>query len=237
VIERVRVSVLVDDFVGERGARRGLVPLHGLCLHIEARCDDGSRWSLLVDGGPLADVLLHNAAAMGVKVEDVRAAVGTMWSAHHVGALLGLAGRGLVRGRLHLPPLPKQEGEGFERVEVPGAAILSLPSPVYRERLLLLEMARGYVAIVPCSVYGIDVPLGALRELEGRASSRVVALIGGFNVSSFSRYDVRLLLKFARERGAQLIPLHSTSIEARERICRAVGLDEIPGAGDSFVIE
>lgn len=234
--ERLKITVVVDDYPSERGVERGVLPVHGLGLHVELRAEDGRESSVLIDGGPLPDVLLHNAEALGVEVRTVSAAVATMWSAHHVGALLSLASERSI-GRTYMPPPPKRSAGGLESLPEVGALLLPTASPIYNERLVLMEARAGYVVVVPCSAYGIDVALSALRSFEEAEGASAAALIGGFNLSTFSKYDTRLLLKYARARGALLVPLHSTSIEAREKLCKRAGLEEVPGSGSTYVFE
>jgi len=231
VLLKVRVDVLVDDYLSERGVAAGALPAHGLGLYVEAQTDDGRSVSVLVDGGPLLEVLAHNCEALGVSLSGVGAAVAGMWSAHHVAALLKLARVGGVR-RVYLPPPPRERARpGWEEVSDLGLVLLQLEAPLYKERLVLLDASDGYVAIAPCSAYGVDLALRALGEFEEARGKRVKALVGGFNVSTFSLYDLRLLLKYAKARGATLVPLHSTSLEAREWICERTGLEEVPGVG------
>lgn len=232
---KVRITVMVDDYISERGIRRGVLPAHGFSLLVEGRTEDGARYSLLIDGGPLWEVLLHNAAALGTSVTNLDAAVATLWSAHHVAALLHLAREGRAR-RLYLPPRPKQRAKGWEELAEAGAILLPLESPLYNERVVALRLSDGHVAIVPCSIYGVDSVLRSLKRFEEETSSVVKALVGGFNLSTFNLHDIRLLRKFASARNALLVPLHSTSIEARERLSRLSGLDEIPGVGSRFTL-
>lgn len=232
---KVRVTVIVDDYVSERGVRRGALPAHGFSLLVEGKAEDGTRYNLLIDGGPLWEVLQHNVDSLGVKVAGLNAAVATLWSAHHVAALLRLAREGGV-GRLYLPPLPKLRAAGCEELVEAGVILLPLESPIYNERAVVLRLSDGYVAIVPCSIYGVDSALRVLKRFEEATSSVVKALVGGFNLSTFNVHDIRLLYKFASARNALLVPLHSTSIEAREKLCKLTGLDEIPGVGSRFTL-
>lgn len=236
VIRKLKVSVLVDDYLSERGARRGALPVHGLGVYAECVMEDGRRVSVLIDGGPLLEVLQHNAEVLGADLHAARAFIASMWSAHHVAALLRFA-QGSYASKVYLPPLPKQRPPGRQALPDLGAVLLPLRSPVYNERAVLLKIGSGYVAVLPCSVYGVDVALNALRAFEEAGGVPITTLIGGFNISTFSTYDMRTLLKYATSRGALVIPLHSTSLEAREKICKRVGLEEVPGTGSRFILE
>lgn len=233
---RLRITVLVDDFISERGVKRGALPIHGLGLHVDGRGEDGRRYNLMIDGGPLWEILAHNADALGVSMERLDATVGTIWSAHHIAAILNLAREGKVR-RLLIPPPPKRRAEGQVVLPDLGITLLPLESPIYNERVVLLKLSSGFAAIVPCSAYGVDSVLRELKRFEEVASSTVKALLGGFNLSTFNTHDTRLLLKYVRERNALLVPLHSTSIESRERLCKLTGLDEVPGVGSRYTLE
>lgn len=235
-LPKLRITVLVDDFISERGVRRGALPVHGLGLYVEGKSEVGKRFSFVVDGGPLWEVMVHNAGALGVNLERLNFAIGTAWSAHHVAALLHLAREGKVH-RLLLPPLPKLRARGWEELTDIGIILLPLESPLYNERVVMLKLDGGYAAIVSCSIYGLDSVIRSLKEFEGATNSVVRALLGGFNLSTFNDHDIRLLLKFARARSAVLVPLHSTSIEAREKLCKVTGLDEVPGVGSRYTLE
>lgn len=234
--QRLRITVVVDDFVSERGIKRGALPIHGLSLHVEERSEDGRRYSLMIDGGPLWEILVHNVDALGVDLERLDVAVATVWSSHHIAALLSLAREGGIR-KLLLPPLPKRKAERWEEFTEIGVILLPLGSPIYNERVVMLKLNEGYAAIVPCSVYGVDAVLNTLVKFEEARNSVAKALVGGFNLSTFNIRDARLLLKFAKARDALLVPLHSTSIEAREKLCRMIGVDEIPGVGSRYTLE
>jgi len=235
MLSAVEATVLVDDYLTEEGADAGALPAHGLCLLLELEQRTGEKAKLLIDGGPLLELLEHNAASLNVNLGDVESGFATVWSFHHVLALLKLAARS--RFRVHLPPPPRQRIETFKELEGCSAVAVPLPSPAYNERALLLRLERGLVAVVGCSVYGVDETLRCLAFAEEKLGAKVEALVGGFNLSTYDAYGLRLLAKFAERRGAELVPLHSTSLEAREKLCRRFGVEEIPGVGTRAVFE
>lgn len=235
LLNSIEVSVLVDDNLTEEGADLGALPAHGLCLILKLEQDTGESISLIVDGGPSLELLLHNASSLDVDLESIEAGVATMWSFHHVLALLKLAEKS--RMRLYLPPPPRLRAEAVEELKNLGAVIAPFHSPAYNERALLFRVKKGLAAVVGCSAYGVDATLLHLASMEERLGARVEALIGGFNVSTYDKYGLRLLTRFAEKRRATLIPLHSTSLEAREKLCRAFGMEEIPGVGTRTVLE
>ena len=235
LLSSIEAIVLVDDNLTEEGADSGALPAHGLCLILKLERDTGNCVSLIIDGGPSLELLLHNAPLLDVNLEGIEAGIATMWSFHHVLALLKLAERSRVK--LHLPPPPKQRAEAIEELENLDAIIVPLRSPAYNERALLFKVKKGLVAIVGCSAYGVDLTLQHLAFAEERLGTRVEALIGGFNISTYDKYGLRLLMRFAEKRRALLIPLHSTSLEAREKLSRAFGIEETPGVGTRAVLE
>jgi len=235
LLSSIEATVLVDDNLTEEGADSGALPAHGLCLILKLERDTGNFASLIIDGGPSLELLLHNASSLDVDLEGIEAGIATMWSFHHVLALLKLVERS--RMKLYLPPPPKQMAEAIEELENLDAVIVPLSSPAYNERVLLFKVKKGLVAVVGCSAYGVDSTLQHLALAEERLGTRVEALIGGFNISTYDKYGLRLLMRFAEKRGALLIPLHSTSLEARDRLCRAFGIEETPGVGTRAVLE
>jgi len=235
LLSSIEATVLVDDNVTEEGADSGALPAHGLCLILKLELDAGNCVSLIIDGGPSLELLLHNASSLDVDLEGIEAGIATMWSFHHVLALLKLAERS--RMKLYLPPPPRQRAETIEGLENLDAVIVPLRSPAYNERALLFKVKKGLVAVVGCSAYGVDSTLQHLALAEERLGTRVEALIGGFNISTYDKYGLRLLMRFAEKRGASLIPLHSTSLEAREKLCGVFGIEETPGVGTRAVLE
>jgi len=230
-VSSTSITVLVDDLLAGEGAGQGALPAHGLGLVVECALEDGVRRRLLVDGGPSRYVLEHNAAALGLELRGIDAAVACLWSSHHVAAVLDLARHRPPWKSLYTPPLPKARVREPSRLSEFPALIIPLDSPVYNERALLISSPRGYVAVVACSVYGVEVALKALKAALERLGERLVALIGGFNLSTLDAYGLRLLSKYARRNGAVVVPLHSTSLEAREKLARAFKLEEVPGVG------
>lgn len=230
------LTVLVDDLLSESGAEAGAFPAHGIGALAELYLEEGSRIRLLLDGGPLPDVLVHNAGVLGADLDSIDAAVAMLWSSHHVRALLHLT-RDKKIGAVYFPPLPKTRRDTLEELTGIPVALVPFQSPVYNERAALIGSPRGYVAFIACSVYGVDVALQAINRALQKLNGRLVSIVGGFNLSSFDVYGLRLLVKFAKSRKASVIPLHSTSIEAREKIAKVFELEELAGVGTKVVYE
>lgn len=230
-VSSTNVTVLVDDLLAEEGASRGALPAHGLGLLVECTLEDGVKRRLLVDGGPSRYVLEHNASALGLELKALDAAVACLWSSHHVAALLDLARHKRPWRSLYMPPLPKAKPGGPSRLREFPALLVPMCSPVYNERALLISSPRGYVAVVACSVYGVEMALRALETILKKLDGGLAAIVGGFNLSTLDVYGLRLLSKYAKRRGAEVVPLHSTSLEAREKLARTFGLEEVPGVG------
>lgn len=87
------------------------------------------------------------------------------------------------------------------------------------------------MAVAACSVYGVDIALRGLNRVLTKLGAKPIALVGGFNLSTLDVYGLRLLSKYAKRYKAGVVPLHSTSMEARERLARMFQLEEIPGVG------
>lgn len=230
----IRLTVVVDDLLSEEGVEKGLLPSHGLGLVIDAQFEDGSVFHALIDGGPSRDVLIHNMSAVGApQLTSLDLLVVSLWNYHHLGAVLSswkLCRR--LRRITRLPPLPRNRARGLEAI--PGSPILlaSLYSPVYNERIVLLRGIGGWVGVVGCSVYGVEGVLRVLGDSSRKLGMKLDLLIGGFNLSTLDMYGTRRLVKFVEKHSASLVPLHSTSIRAREYLARRLELEEgLPGAG------
>ncbi|MCS7104700.1 MAG: hypothetical protein NZ954_03955 [Thermofilaceae archaeon] len=232
---RVRVTVLIDDVLSTKGVERGAFPAHGLGILIEGDREEGGKFRLLIDGGPSLDLLQHNISSLDVKVDEVDLAVATQWSYHHLAAILKLAR--LYNIAINLPPLPKESSLIVEDVQGLPVSLLPLESPLYNERAVLVRLKNKCISLLACSIYGVETALNALRNYEEQKGVKIEALVGGFNLSTFDTYGLRVLTKFAEKRGAVLIPLHSTSLETRVKICKRLGIEEIPGVGTQMVLE
>lgn len=233
---RLSLTVIVDDLLSESGVEAGAFPAHGIGALVELHLEEGSRIRLLLDGGPRPDVLVHNAEALHVDLDNVDAAIAMLWSSHHIYALLHLT-RDKKIGSVYLPPLPKTRCDTLEKLTGIPVVLVPFQSPVYNERAALIGSPRGYVAFIACSVYGVDVALQAIDRALQKLNGKLVSIVGGFNLSSFDVCGLRLLVKFARSRKADVIPLHSTSIEAREKIAKAFESQELAGVGTRVVYE
>lgn len=232
---KVRVTVIVDDFLSARGVERGAFPAHGLGILLDGDREEGGKFRLLIDGGPSLDLLQHNMSSLNVKVDKVDLAVATQWNYHHVAAILKLVR--LYNLTINLPPLPKESPPFAEDIRGLPVSLLPLQSPLYNERSVLVRLENKCISLLACSIYGVDTALSTLKNYEEQKGVRIEALVGGFNLSTFDTYGLRVLTKFAEKRGAVLIPLHSTSLEARMKICKRFGVEEIPGVGTQVVFE
>lgn len=232
----IDLTVLVDDLISDRGAEAGAFPAHGIGILAELHLDEGNRLRLLLDGGPLLDILVHNAGVLRADLSNMNAAIAALWSSHHVCAFLYLTRSRKIEA-VYLPPLPKTKHYTLEQLTGIPVVLVPFQSPVYNERAVLIRTLRGYVAFIACSVYGVDIALQAIDRALQKLNGKLIGIIGGFNLSSFDAYGLRLLVKFAKLRKADVVPLHSTSIEARGRIAKAFELEELTGVGTKVVYE
>jgi 7,8-dihydropterin-6-yl-methyl-4-(beta-D-ribofuranosyl)aminobenzene 5'-phosphate synthase len=133
-----RITVLVDDRVGSAG----LAAEHGLALWIE---HDGHR--ILFDTGASGRVLLANAAALGVSVEDAEAVCLSHGHYDHTGGLAAVLPR--LRGaRLYAHPAvfePKAARDGAKW----RAIGISLPRSAIEARGVQLRLAEGPQEVAP----------------------------------------------------------------------------------------
>lgn len=227
MIEEVHVDVLVDDLP----AVEGVYPAHGLAVLITVKYDAGYTRTVLFDTGPSAKILVKNAEALGV---DVRPDIvfGSLPHFHHLGALRSLpVGAGLV-----LPPPPLAARAEDSLRELPGVpeAYVVAGDTYWNEQGLALKTRRGWLVFLGCSVHGLRRTFGARLASLGR----VWGLVGGLGTSSRDFASIGLL-RYLSRRGLELVvPLHSTSMEARKVILKRFNRHdfgyEVSGCGVQF---
>ncbi len=205
-VRRVHIDVLVDDIP----AVEGVLPLHGLSILLSIEYEEGITRRILFDTGPYGSVLLKNAETLEVELEpDV--VFGSLHHFHHIGALRN----SFPKTPRVLPPPPlARAGRPVSQLQgFPDVYVLAGDS-YWNEQGLALKTPRGWLVVVGCSVHGLRRTFGA--RLLGLG--RVWGLIGGFNISTRDVFNLAFMKKLA-QRGLELVlPLHSTSMEARKTI-------------------
>ena len=211
MIEGLHIDVLVDDIP----AIEGVLPVHGLSLYLLLVDEHGSILKILFDTGPSDKILFKNAALLGVELKpDI--IFGSLPHFHHIGALQ----KALHEEPRIIPPPPLAPREAANIYPLPGFQdVYVLAGDTYwNEQGLAVKTRKGWVVFLGCSVHG-------LRRTFGRRLlklGRIWGLIGGFNISSRDNINL-LFLKRLEKMGLELIiPLHSSSIEARKTILKGM---------------
>ena len=165
---RVRISILVDDTVGGRNCWAE----HGLALLVET-----PSYKVLFDTGQSGAVLLHNAAEMGIRLEDLDAVVLSHGHYDHVNGLPALLARtGPLDVYAHPGVFAAKYAAGREG-EAPRKIGSSYTEESIRAAGARLHLEQGLSRLseeiiltgeIPSSTSFEDVPRGFLVEKEGR---------------------------------------------------------------------
>lgn len=167
LVKKLKLTVLAEDSVSEH--QREVIAKHGLSFLIEAE-GDGDKVSVLMDTGPSADMVLHNAEVMGVDLTKIDVVFLSHGHYDHTGGLVGIlkqidkevpvVAHPKVFGlKLVLDPGLKYIGSPFKpsEVEASGGVLLLARNPVTIakgvvtsgevERGVAYEKVKGFLAI------------------------------------------------------------------------------------------
>lgn len=213
----------------------GVLPAHGLSIFIQLRKDSKTK-RILFDSGPRFSILSHNANALGIKLEHLDWFVGSVSMRHHIGGFLENNELKEKVLRKALPPIPGRGAKvGLE--EIDDGLFLAVSGSYWRERALVVETRKGWVFFIGCSVHGLS---DTWKAVFGRFE-KIYGIVGGLGLSTRDVFNLEYLEKLVREKDVKFVlPLHSTSIEAREYILekykgKIFGYD-MSGVGVEFAI-
>jgi len=167
LVKKLKLAVLAEDSVSE--SQREVIAKHGLSFLIEAE-GDGDKVSVLMDTGPSADMVLHNAEVMGVDLTKIDVVFLSHGHYDHTGGLVGIlkqidkevpvVAHPKVFGlKLKLDPNLKYIGSPFKpsEVEASGGVLLLARNPVTIakgvvtsgevERGVAYEKVEGFLSI------------------------------------------------------------------------------------------
>jgi len=155
LVKKLRLVVLAEDSASE--SQRDVIAKHGLSFLIETE-GDGDKISVLMDTGPSADIVLHNAEVMGVDLTKIDAVFLSHGHYDHTGGLVGvlkelgkkvpvIAHPEVFGLKLKLHPSLKYIGSPFKpsEVEASGGVLLLARNPVTIAKGVLTsgEIERG----------------------------------------------------------------------------------------------
>lgn len=223
--------VLVDDVP----IVEGVLPAHGLSVLVQLH--RGSKTvRVLFDSGPRFSILGRNADTLDTRLRGLDWFVGSVSLRHHIGGFL--ESQGLRRNilRAALPPVPGR-GSMAGLKEIDEGLFLATSGSYWGERALVVETRKGWVFFIGCSVHGLS---DTWEKVFG-GFDKMYGIIGGLGLSTRDVFNLEYLDRLVREKDVKFIlPLHSTSIEAREYILAKymgkMSEYDMIGAGVEFAI-
>jgi len=206
----VVITILYDN----TGARPGTRGHWGFSCLIE-----GLEKTVLFDTGANGDILLANMEVLGVKPQQIEVVVLSHDHRDHTGGLASIVGRNpditLYYPESFSPKTLASARQAGARL-VPVAAAVSpcpgltvtAPSGSPGESALLIHAAKGEVVVVGCAHPGVLEMAAAARQLAERS---ILAVMGGFHLSSRSAEQVENIIRGLREMGIERCgPAHCT---------------------------
>ena len=224
---KTSITVLVDD----HKCVKDLLGVHGLSIYVELLDSKEKEYGLLFDVGPSFEVLNVNSRILGVDLSTINYIFLSSLINHHSAAYFEknspLRKKRLLKGIPLLRSSPKENPcLGFLRSLDLGG--------LWGERALLISHTKGWIALLGCSVHGLEWSLRSLHTFRN-----IYALIGGLGLSELDSFSFISLKKFVRDKGVKMIiPLHSTSEGAKKRLSREYKdlVTQCSGAGTTITI-
>ncbi len=213
----LRITVLVDNYPGEKGARAAW----GFAAFVEA---DGVK--ILFDAGPDPKVLEHNAEVLGVPLDDVDFVVLSHHHGDHAGGLSYLASvrpgvTVYVPGRADPSLLDKLRSMRLNVIELTKPTILakgvmttgSLWGPPAEHGLIVNVSGLGAVLITGCAHPKVEVMAERAANLT---EGPIYAVLGGFHLGSAGYDRLETIARVFESLGVKLVaPMHCSGDRAR----------------------
>ena len=206
---------------------------------------EGPEETILFDTGADGEILLANAAALGIDLQLVDAVVISHVHRDHLG---GLAGFLEVNSRVavYLPQSFPRSAK--DTVNEAGATLVEVTGPVevcqhvsstgelgerIVEQSLVVETPRGLVVITGCAHPGVANMAEAAHRQSGRP---VYAVLGGFHMGGASVDEIHRVVRDLRKMGVQQVaPCHCSGDKTRRLMKDGFREGYLPsGAGVQF---
>jgi 7,8-dihydropterin-6-yl-methyl-4-(beta-D-ribofuranosyl)aminobenzene 5'-phosphate synthase len=207
----------------------------------------GYAKTILFDTGAKGGALLRNMETLGIRPREIDVIVLSHAHGDHIGGLEAF----LRENSAVTVYLPAAFPEAIkQRARNAGATVVQTAAPRaicegvcttavlgegIREQALVLETADGLVVVTGCAHPGVVALARSAREHGGKP---VVAVLGGFHMSSFSSEQIDEVIAALKALGVRRVgPCHCSGQATRRRMKRAFGngwLELAPGRRASF---
>lgn len=237
VINPIKFTILYDNYVFTEGTKADW----GFSCLIE-----GTEKTILFDTGTHSEILLYNAAQLGVDLKKVDQIVISHNHGDHIGGLFSVLD---IKHDIPVYLPVSFPSEFVSRVENKKAKVISIDEPLeicrdiyltgemgdrIKEQSLIINTNKGLVIVTGCSHQGI---VNILKRAQEMFDKQIYLVFGGFHLMAKSDAELKEIIRSFKEIGVMKCgATHCTGDKAIAMFKEAYGSNYIP-MGTGKVLE